>query len=160
MAETIASGTVATVVDVLDGDEVTVTAANGDTFGIRILGIKAFNHVANDPGIRIWGERAVSQLTRTIKGKKVTIEFTEFKKDSSRRLLAYLKQGEEDVGMALVADGSALAYTKYPHAREPAYRTAQARAWKTRTGLWGSKEAAARGLALKDAWEADRQAKK
>lgn len=155
LVERIDPGTEVTLVDVLDGDELVVTAPSGANFRVRILGIKAFDPTATEPGISIFGKFAVVYLTK-FKGERLRLEFQEFKKDSRGRLLSYVMVGKEDLGGTLVARGLALAYVKYPVAREEQYRRAMVKAEQERKGLWYNQRAIDRARALIASWEADR----
>ena len=156
ITESIAANTEVTVVDVIDGDELVARAAGGENFVVRILGIKSFDPVANDPHTGVFGHSAFVYLDSTVKGQSAQLEFDSFQKDKRGRVLAYVNHGGVDVGKELVTRGLSLAYVKYPFAREPAYRLAQAEARDAQAGLWGSPRAVQRAEALVQTWEAVR----
>lgn len=154
--EAVQSGDPVEVLQVIDGDEVSVKhKPTGETFVIRILGIKAFDPKVNDPGLSEIGDAAVRQLTGLTDGPLV-VEYDETKTDKSGRLLAWLRADDVDVGERLIRDGYALAYTRYPQGREDAYRAAELEAKTRGRGLWSIPRARERATALHEKWEAER----
>ena len=85
------------------------------------------------------------------------MEYDEAKTDKAGRLLAYLKANDVDVGQALVEQGHALVYTRYPFSREEAYLGVEAVARTRGEGLWSNPKASIRAEALKATWEAQRK---
>jgi endonuclease YncB( thermonuclease family) len=152
----IPSGTVVRVEDTLDGDELLVRPPGGEVFVVRLTGVKTFDPKSQDPDVGGYGRNALDYLGRQLVGQLITLEFAEFELDRSGRLLAYARLGEEDVGAALLAQGLALPFLKYPSEREATYRQAQERARSQRAGLWANGRATERALALLAAWEASR----
>jgi endonuclease YncB( thermonuclease family) len=153
----VVSGTEVKVLQVIDGDEVSVEGPDGIAFVVRVLGIKAFDPKVNDPGLSEVGNACVRALTRrTESAGKLVVEFDERKTDKAGRLLAYLRKDEVDVGEALVHAGHALAYVRYPHAREGAYKAAELEAKTRGEGLWSIPAAVERANALHAKWEAER----
>ena len=150
-------GTGVMVVQVVAGDEVSVEGPGGEAFVVRILGIKAFDPKVNDPGLSEVGNACVRSLTRRVEQPgALLVEFEENKSDKAGRLLAYLRKDEVDVGEALVRDGHALAYVRYGHPREGAYKAAELHASTRGEGLWSIPRAVDRARALREKWEADR----
>ncbi len=153
LTESIADNTKATVVAVIDGDEVTVKSATTKEFVVRILGIKAFSANRLERQISTYGKRAMSELQQLV-GKDVQLRFSEFKKDSRGRVLAYVELEGQDVGKRLIGSGWAIVYELYPFERMTSYLTTEREALTERRGLWGNDKARERSLALKVAWEA------
>jgi endonuclease YncB( thermonuclease family) len=154
----VASGAAVTVVQIIDGDEVSVSAEDGSTFVVRILGIKAFDPKVNDPGLSEVGNAAVRHLEQVTKrAGAVTVEYDEKKMDRAGRLLAYLRADDRDVGEYLVREGHVLAYTRYPFSREQQYLAVEVEAKTRARGLWGIPKATIRAEALKGTWEAQRK---
>ena len=60
--------------------------------------------------------------------------------------------GGDDIGLALVARGHALAYTVYPFAQMPAYVQAQNAARQQGLGLWGDPAVVERAEGLIREW--------
>ncbi|MFN3199434.1 MAG: thermonuclease family protein [Bradymonadia bacterium] len=144
------------VVQVIDGDEVSVKRGE-DVFVVRLLGIKCFSSKVNEPGISQIGAACEATLNRLAAGKTGTVEFDEFKKDKAKRVLAYLKVAETDIGQQLVLDGLALTYTRYPFSREDSYLSAEETARTRARGLWGQPIATDRAKALKAEWKSSRE---
>lgn len=146
------SGAVADFSMAIDGDEV-VLKLNDNNITVRILGIKAFDPTANDPFIRDIAGRAVAYLQTRLKGNAVMLEFAEFKLDAHRRVLAYLKQEETDIGLEMVKKGMVIVYTLYPFDRMQAYLDAEKEARQSGKGLWSNPTAFERAEKLKRIWE-------
>lgn len=128
-----------TVVDVADGDTVTVRLVGGRTERVRLLGIDAPE--LNPP--ECYGREAGARARQLALGRRVHLvgDATQDTRDRYRRLLAYvvLAAGAGDVGRQLVAEGYAKAYVyRTPFARVRSYRLAEAAARRSRRGLWGN----------------------
>lgn len=155
-AAALQSGTEVQLVQVIDGDEVSVSHASG-TFVVRILGIKAFDPNLQDPGISSMGLACVEALTQMLrKAGPLRVVFEDLRFDKAGRLLAYLELNDLDVGARLVSEGLALAYTRYSFSREAAYVQAQAVAKNSRAGLWLNPKATQRAEALIQSWKSER----
>ena len=154
----LANGAEVKVLQVIDGDEVSVAYAQG-TVVVRLLGIKAFDPKVQEPGISAVGQACAASLERMTRsdGVHVVIRYDEAKADKAGRLLAYLHANDVDVGRALLEQGHALAYTRYPFSREQDYLSAEDVARTRGEGLWSSPRAAVRAEALKATWEAQRK---
>ncbi len=157
IASALPSGTAVEVLDVVDGDELTVRAEGGKNFVIRILGVKSFDPVAYDRGISVFGRSCVAHLRQQVVGKKATLQFEEFRQDKSGRVLTYLEFEGQDVGRELLARGLTLVYVQYPSSREEDYLAVQKKARGDRVGLWGAEEASQRAQALLASWREQRQ---
>jgi endonuclease YncB( thermonuclease family) len=157
--EAVQSGDTVKVLQVIDGDEVSVQhTESGEAFVIRLLGIKAFDPKVNDPGLSEVGNAAVRELTGLTSGPgKLTVEYEENRSDSAGRLLAWLKADEQDVGERLIRDGYALAYVRYPQPRESRYLAAELQAQTRASGLWAIPKARERAVALRKKWESERE---
>jgi endonuclease YncB( thermonuclease family) len=119
----------AEVVGVVDGDTIDVLAGRTRT-RIRIEGIdcpelaQPFGRVAKlFTSDRIFGKR-VEVLPQTT--------------DRYRRLVARVRVGGEDLGLALLKAGLAWQYTTY--SKDPVYGAAERAARATRQGLWADKD--------------------
>lgn len=155
-AVTLQSGTAVRLVQVIDGDEVSVAHQTG-TVVVRLLGIKAFDPNVQDPSISGAGLACVEGLTQLLQ-REVPLElvYDALRFDKAGRLLAYLESEKVDVGLRLVEQGLALAYTRYPFARQAAYEQAQQSAREKRAGLWLHPKATQRAEALIQSWAAER----
>jgi endonuclease YncB( thermonuclease family) len=152
------SGTVVQLVRVLDADEVSVRDEDGETFVVRLLGVKGFSSTASEPGVSGLGEQAVTALERALTSAQVHVVFDDFLLDRSGRVLAYLEADGQDVGQLLVEHGHLVTYTRYPFSREARYQAAEAEARSERRGLWGNLKAVERVQGWQATWHAARQA--
>jgi endonuclease YncB( thermonuclease family) len=155
-SEDVPSGTEVTVLEAIDGDELTVRPPSGQPFVVRLLGIKAFNPATHDPETGAFARSCLSQLQELV-GKRVVVEYEELKRDRSGRILAYLRRGELDVALELVKRGLVPVFVKYPFSRETEYRAAQVSARRDRQGLWGHRGARSHTDVLLSTWEAARE---
>jgi endonuclease YncB( thermonuclease family) len=153
--QAIKSGQTATLVAVLDGDEVTVRVGT-ERVHVRILGLYAFDPTTADPVEQPHGKAAAAFLEQ-MRDQPVELIFDEHKLDGRKRLLAYLHKDGRDLGEAMIAKGRALAYTKYPFSRLSAYAAAETRAHQEQTGLWGDRRVVERAVGLKALWDSERR---
>ena len=156
LTESIAAGAEVAVVDVIDGDEVVVKTSGGENFVVRLLGIKSFDPVVNDPSIGMFGRSAAAYLETELQDEQVTLEFEVLEKDSKGRVLAYVHKGDKDIGQDLVARGFSLVFVQFAFSRESAYQLVQAEARDARKGLWGDPRAVQRAQALLRSWRVRR----
>jgi endonuclease YncB( thermonuclease family)/methylphosphotriester-DNA--protein-cysteine methyltransferase len=120
------------VVDVHDGDTVTVLDANGKKFHIRLQGIDA-------PELKqAYGAASQENLSRMVLGRQVTIVWT--KTDKYRRTVGTIMLDGRDVNIEQVKDGLAWHFKKYADEQEPKDRVAYAKAEEgaraVKLGLW------------------------
>jgi endonuclease YncB( thermonuclease family) len=151
------SGTSVELVRVIDADEISVRDEAGNTFVVRLLGIKGFSTTINEPGISGLGQAAVTEIEKTVEDKHLRVVFEELKLDPRGRLLAYLEAEGADVGEQLVRSGRVVVYSRYPFSREAAYEGAEAEASGHKTGLWGNYKAVSRVQGWKDTWMSARK---
>lgn len=152
----IPSGTDVRVLRIVDGDEVVVEFED-QLVTVRILGIKCFDAKSNDPILAGAGQGCQSALIGQVRNQTVGVVYDELKFDKNKRILAYLRRGEVDVGAQLVSDGHALVYTRYPFSREKEYLAAQAKARAASAGLWANSKVVLRATALDATWRAQRE---
>jgi len=152
------SGDAVKLLQVIDGDELSVQhLATGESFVVRLLGIKAFDPKVNDPGLSEIGNAAVRELTgATQSASSLVVEYEENKADRAGRLLAWLRADDVDVGQQLVKDGYALAFVRYPQPREDSYLAAELEAQTRARGMWAIPKARERATALRKKWESER----
>jgi len=153
-----ASGQKVTVVKIIDGDELSVNMGEA-RFIVRILGIWSFDATANDTLTQAQGKSAVNYLEAALLNREVELVFDAFRKDSSKRVLAYVHSNNADVGYDMVSKGFCLVYTKYPFPRMEPYSAAEAAAGKRRLGLWSDAGIVIRARVLKKLWLQERQNK-
>lgn len=177
----LAQGDVVQLERVLDGDTLQVSrtmpggtpaAASGATAGaasgadpaggaatataelatVRLLGIKAFESRLAKDEAAVHGRAAEDTLLRLAAGQPLRVLLNNPPQDRHGRTLATLYADGQDLGLALVARGHALAYTVYPFAQMPAYLQAQDQARSQRLGLWADPRMADRAEALLRDW--------
>lgn len=143
-----------TVIEVTDGDTLTVAFDDGSTTEVRLLGVDTPEvHVENDPAefegipetesgsdwLRDWGHKA-SEFARTeLKGDEVrlTVDETADRRDRYDRLLAYVHTSDGDLfNRALLEQGYARLYES-EFTKRSAFETAEADAQSGDVGLWG-----------------------
>lgn len=114
------------VVNVSDGDTVTLLLNNSTTIKVRLSEIDAPEK--NQP----WGQKSKEALTLLVATRSVSVRVNG--KDRYGRTLGTLLIGEENINKLMVKHGNAWAYTKYVVDQE--YFDLQAYAKKQRVGLW------------------------
>lgn len=124
----------ATVTEVVDGD--TFRIENGEK--VRMIGIDTPETLDPRKPVEYFGAESKAYLESLILNKRVRLEFGSDPRDKYGRILAYVHLGEIDVNLKMVEDGYAMAYLKYPHAREKKYLDAELRARRNGIGRWGS----------------------
>jgi endonuclease YncB( thermonuclease family) len=149
------SGQTATLVTVLDGDEVSVRVGT-ERIRVRILGLYAFDPSTADPVEQAHGKAATAFL-EALRDQPVELVFDELKFDARKRLLAYIQKDGRDQGEAMIERGVAIAYTKYPFGRLSAYAAAETRAHQERAGLWADRRIVERAVGLKALWDTERR---
>ncbi|MEM9456063.1 MAG: thermonuclease family protein [Myxococcota bacterium] len=152
------SGATVRLVRVIDADEVSVRDTEGQTFVVRLLGIKGFSTTVNEPGISGLGQAAVAEIEKAVGDEELAVNFEELKFDPSGRVLAYLEAEGEDVGEQLVRAGRVVVYSRYPFSRQAIYEGVEAEARSQKTGLWGNYKAVSRVQGWQDTWRNARQA--
>ncbi|MFZ9887957.1 MAG: thermonuclease family protein [Myxococcota bacterium] len=151
------TGTSVDVLQVIDGDEVSVKLPDGASVVVRLLGVKAFDPKVNEPGLAEYGIAAVHHLEKLLNGSApLAVEFEQAQYDDAGRLLAYLRKDALDIGAGLIEGGFAIAFTRYPFSREQTYGALQQGAKERGEGLWASAKASERAEALHDQWRAER----
>lgn len=114
------------VVNVRDGDTVTLLLDNSTTIKVRLSEIDAPEK--NQP----WGQKSKEALTLLVATKSVSVFING--KDRYGRTLGTLLIGEENINKLMVKHGNAWAYTKYVVDQE--YFDLQAYAKTQKAGLW------------------------
>lgn len=120
------------VVEVIDGDTVTVLVQGREQLKVRLAGIDAPERK------QAFGQRAKRQLSALVFGKAVTVVGR--KQDRYRRLIAKLLVEGQDANLEMIALGYAWHFKRYELEQSPADRVAyaqvEARARAERRGLW------------------------
>jgi endonuclease YncB( thermonuclease family) len=120
------------VVEVIDGDTVTVLLQGRLQLKVRLAGIDAPEQK------QAFGQRARQRLGAIVFGKTVTVVGR--KQDRYRRLVAKLLVDGYDANLEMVASGYAWHFKRYAIEQSPedsaAYARAEVRARAERRGLW------------------------
>jgi micrococcal nuclease len=132
--------------DVVDGD--TLVLATGER--VRLLGIDAPERDGPYTRAEPLGEAAAAFLRSAAEGRHVRLEFDAERRDRFARTLAYVYVDDLDVNAALLREGLARAYRRFPHRRLDEFLALEREARAARRGLWvrgGSAAAAGGGAA-------------
>lgn len=146
------TGDLVRVAEIVDGDSLVVTDANGAKVGVRVLGIKTFNTKPERDAATRFGREAVAAVQELTKDEPVRVLVHTTEKDKNGRTLATLFVADEDLGLTLIKRGLALNYTAYPVPQTPMYQAAQEEAKSAKKGLWADAEVAARAVQMAREW--------
>ncbi len=146
------SGEIVSLAEVVDGDTLLVETAAGARASVRLLGVKAFDTKLEKDVTKAYGQAAIDALRRSLSGKPIRVLPHSTPKDKYGRSIATLFVDERDVGLELVKEGQALAYTVYPFPTMQIYLKEQELARSDRRGLWGNPDAVLRADALSAEW--------
>lgn len=123
---------------VVDGDTIDVVI-EGVTERVRLVGIDTPETVDPRKSVECFGKEASAEMTRLVSGVSVAL-LTDSKssdRDVYGRLLRYVTlQNGTDVNAALIKNGYAYAYTKYPFDRMEEFKGYEAAARVGKKGLW------------------------
>jgi endonuclease YncB( thermonuclease family) len=155
---TVKDGDSVKVTDLVKGDELVVDKG-GTRSTVRLLGIHVFSPAATDATVAELGKRSQVRVGSLLIGKDVTLKLGTQTKDAYGRFLSYAALGHEDVGLMLIAQGVAVAYTAYAFDREAAYFAAEEQARAAKIGLWAHPGAVDLVLALRSLWSQERTAR-
>lgn len=129
---------------VVDGDTISVDV-NGLWETVRLIGIDTPETVDPRKPVQAFGQEASDYTKRTLLGKTVRLEVDQGNghighRDRYGRLLAYVWVGEALFNEAIIREGYAHAYTKYPFREDymTLFRDAERAARDRLRGLWGS----------------------
>jgi len=148
---TIEDNTKVTILSAVDGDEILVKAEGKKQFVVRILGIKSFSSNRDDKDMPSFGKAAMKKLQMRAQ-TTANLRFSKFKVDSKKRVLAYVEQEGNDIGLGLVTLGLVMVYEEFSFERMKNYLSVEQDARKQKTGIWGHKRASEKALALKITW--------
>lgn len=125
------------VVDVHDGDTITVTDATKRRFKIRIIGIDAPELKQN------FGEKSRRELKKILGRDKKNIIVKTFGLDLYNRILAQVFVGKADVGLELLQNGWAWFYNsrQLPQNDLKQYKSAFENAKATKIGIFADEKA-------------------
>jgi micrococcal nuclease len=149
----IENGTIARLVRVVDGDMLVIVQEGEKPANVRILGIKSFDTKVEKDIITPYGQAAIDSLERLVVDRPIRVMLNSTPKDRYGRYIATLYVDNQDLGLKLIKEGLALAYTVYPFPAMSLYLQEQELARAGRKGLWANKDVAARALALINEWQ-------
>jgi micrococcal nuclease len=149
----IENGTIARLVRVVDGDMLVIVQEGEKPANVRILGIKSFDTKVEKDIITPYGQAAIDSLERLMVDRPIRVMLNITPKDRYGRYIATLYVDNQDLGLKLIKEGLALAYTVYPFPAMSLYLQEQELARAGRKGLWANKDVAARALALINEWQ-------
>jgi micrococcal nuclease len=149
----IENGTIARLVRVVDGDMLVIVQEGEKPANVRILGIKSFDTKVEKDIITPYGQAAIDSLERLMVDRPIRVMLNITPKDRYDRYIATLYVDNQDLGLKLIKEGLALAYTVYPFPAMSLYLQEQELARAGRKGLWANKDVAARALALINEWQ-------
>ena len=118
------------VVNVADGDTVTVLDAEKVQHKIRLQGIDA------PEKSQAFGTKSKERLSEKIGEKEVVVKWKE--KDRYGRVLGEIYLGDRHINLEMVQDGFAWHYKQYSKSKELAQAQDEAR--NAKNGLWADKE--------------------
>lgn len=120
-----ADGTAHKVLRVVDGDTAEIDTYTGP-LKIRVIGIDTPETVHPSKPVEQGGPEATARARELLEGQTVVIHYDPDPKhdrwDKYGRLLVYLELPDgRDFGLAMVTEGHAIVYTKYPFSRQASY---------------------------------------
>lgn len=148
----IESGSVVSLVKVVDGDAVVVSQEGQKPGNVRLLGIKSFDAKIEKDITTPYAQAAMAALNRLLANKPVRVMLHTTPKDRSGRFIAALYVDDQDIALRLVKEGLVLVYTVYPFPAMSLYLEQQELAKAARRGLWANADASDRALALMREW--------
>ena len=149
----IESGGIVKLVRVVDGDSLIVVQEGEKPANVRILGIKSFDAKVEKDIITPYGQAAIDTLEKLMADRPIRVMLDSTPKDRYGRYIATLYVDNQDLGLKLIKEGLALAYTVYPFPAMSLYLQEQELARAGRKGLWANKDVEARALALINEWQ-------
>jgi micrococcal nuclease len=120
---------------VFDGDTISIEAADGKVYQVRMLGVDA-----PDKSVE-WGRKSHRRLNGLLLGKEATVIIR--KMDSSARYIGTVYSGGEDINLKQIEAGMARYFSRNGYEpmrsdREP-YTRAELKARNEGAGLWAAK---------------------
>jgi len=128
----------ATVIEVIDGDTITVRLPDGEVTDVRYIGIDTPESVDPDQPVQCFGKRAGAANEALVGGREVVLRFGPERHDHYGRLLAYVYAGRRMVNAVLVRRGLARTLAIAPNdSLAPLFSRLAAGAGRAGRGLWG-----------------------
>jgi len=132
----------ATITHVVDGDSFIARLADGQSRGLRLIGVNAPEMTDERDEVRTWAFLAKRFAVFHLQGKKVRLEYDWNVEDKYGRVLAYVwSQGGELFNERIIRQGFAYIFLQYPFRRDyqESFRGAQRQAVRQGRGLWAKK---------------------
>lgn len=145
------TGAVVHLVKTIDGDTLLVRVEK-ETVALRMIGIKCFDPDGTRDPFAGWGQQATHWLVEHLREKPLRVLAHHPAKDKHGRALATLYLDGDDIGLELIRQGLAMAYTPYPFAAMSRYLQEQETARAARRGFWADPAAAKRADLLAAEW--------
>jgi len=129
------------VTGIVDGDTIKVqNRADRDIETVRIIGIDTPETVDPRKPVQCFGKEATQKMTLLLQGRfvKLAEDRVGDTVGTYGRLIRYVHSGDTDIGLKMIQDGYAYAYTKYPfeNAKMEEYKAAENEARLAKRGLW------------------------
>lgn len=125
-----------TVVEISDGDTITVLDKSNNEHKVRLMGIDA------PEKSQAFGNEAKQTLSNYIYKKEISVDYK--KLDKYKRIVGKVKLDGQDISLQMIRDGTAWHYTEYEREQSKSdrdlYRAAEAMARETKVGLWSLNE--------------------
>lgn len=148
----IESGSIVSLVKVVDGDAVVVRQEGQKPANVRLLGVKSFDAKIEKDITSPYAQAAIDALQRLMANRPVRVMLHSTPKDRSGRFIASLYVDEQDIALRLIKEGLVLVYTVYPFPTLSLYLEQQELAIAGRRGLWANVDVSNRALALIREW--------
>jgi len=128
------------VLNVVDGDTITIETADGN-LTVRVIGIDTPETVHPFIAPELGGQEASDRARELLESKTVEIHYDPDPKHGKwgkyNRLLAYLDMPDgRDFGLVMIQEGFARAYPKYPFSRQEIYLEAEQVAQQNKVAIW------------------------
>lgn len=128
------------VLNVVDGDTITIETAEGG-LTVRIIGIDTPETVHPFKPVELGGPEASERARELLAGQTIAIHYDLDPKHGKwgkyGRLLAYVDLPDgQDFGLVMIQEGFAKAYPKYPFSRQELYLEAEQIAQTNKVGIW------------------------
>jgi micrococcal nuclease len=126
------------VIDVSDGDTITVRLRDGSVETVRYIGVDTPESVDPDEPVQCYAHLASEFNRRLVVGREVRLRFDAERRDVYGRLLAYVYLGRRFVNAELVRRGFARTLRIAPNdSMAPLFARLAAAAARAGRGLWG-----------------------
>jgi micrococcal nuclease len=142
--------TSATIAHVVDGDSFIARLSDGQSRGLRLIGINAPEMTDERDDVRAWAFLAKRFAAFHLQGRRVQLAYDWNVEDKYGRLLAYIRTRDGELFNAkIIRQGFAYVFLLYPFRKDyqESFREAQRQAVRQGRGLWAKNPPAEVGLA-------------